>query len=123
LDPHHHPDDIMSGVLQPGTGRLGLAAGGHDSELALLFGPAASGRGPQWVAGAERDSGIAALFGPAAGGRGPLLVDRVLDDLLRDDLRVSKDAWQRDDDDELEHLLTSGSEQRHDDLDDFFANL
>ncbi|MCL4207891.1 MAG: hypothetical protein KJ000_35850, partial [Pirellulaceae bacterium] len=78
-------------------------------------------RGPQWVAGAERDSGITALIGPAAGGCGPLLVDRVLDDLLRDDLRVSKDAWQ--DDDELERLLGTRSTQGHDDIDDFFAQL
>jgi hypothetical protein len=52
-----------------------------------------------------------------------LLVDRVIDDLLRDDLRVSKDAWQREKDDEFERLLTSRSDQRYDDLDDFFAHL
>jgi hypothetical protein len=49
----------------------------------------------------------------AATGRGPLLVDRVIDDLLRDDLRVSKDAWQREKDDEFERLLTGRSEQRY----------
>jgi hypothetical protein len=43
LDPHDHPDHIMAGVLQPGAGRVEIAAGG---------------RGPQWVAGAERDSGF-----------------------------------------------------------------
>ncbi|MCL4201913.1 MAG: hypothetical protein KJ000_05420, partial [Pirellulaceae bacterium] len=123
LDPHDHPDHLMTSILQPGTARIVPAAGGHDSGLALLFGPAAGGRGPQCVANAERDSASETLFSPAAGGREPLWVDRVLDDLLRDDLRVSKDAWQRDDDDELERLLTSRSEQRYDDLDDFFANL
>jgi hypothetical protein len=123
LDPHHHPDHIMASILQPGTGRIEPAAGGHDSGLATLFGPAADGRGSQWVAGAERDSAGSALIGPAASGRGTLEVARALDDLLQDDLRVSKDAWQRDDDDELERLLTGRSEQRYDDLDDFFANL
>jgi hypothetical protein len=113
LDPHDHPDHIMAGVLQPGAGRVEIAAGG---------------RGPQWVAGAERDSGSGALFGPAAGGRGPLggrglLVDRVLDDLLRDDLRVSKDAWSRDQDDEFERLLHNQSGDRHEEIDDFFARI
>ncbi|MCL4202554.1 MAG: autotransporter-associated beta strand repeat-containing protein, partial [Pirellulaceae bacterium] len=70
LDPLHHSDHIMAGVLQPGTERIG---------------PATGGRGPLWVAGAERDSEGAALIGPAASGRGPQLVDRVIDDLLRDD--------------------------------------
>jgi fibronectin type 3 domain-containing protein len=114
LDPQQYPDHIMAGVLQPGTGRIEIAAGGH---------------GPQWVAGAERDSEGGALIGPAAGGRGPLLsgrgvlVDRVLDDLLRDDLRVSRDAWQNDEDEEFERLLTSRSSERHDETDDFFAQL
>jgi hypothetical protein len=28
LDPHDHPDHIMAGVLQPGTRRVEIAAGG-----------------------------------------------------------------------------------------------
>jgi hypothetical protein len=119
----------MAGVLQPGTERIEIAADVSDSEFTTLFGPAASGRGPQWVAGAERDSGIAALFGPAAsgrgplGGRGPLVVDRVLDELLRDDLRVSDRAWVREEDDELELLATDRSSEQQADLDDYFAQL
>jgi hypothetical protein len=66
---------------------------------------------------------------PAAGGRGPLwggrgvLVDRVIDDLLRDDLRVSRDAWQRDEGDEFERLLTSRAGQGESETDEFFARL
>jgi hypothetical protein len=161
LDAHDHPNHIMAGLLQPGAGRVGPAAGGRgpqwvagaerdsaqwiagaerDSGSAALFGPAAGGRGPQWVAGAERDSaqwvagaerdsGSAASFGPAAGGRGPLaggrgpMVDRVIDDLLRDDLRGRRDAWQRDGDDDFERLLASGSNEHHDETDDFFAQF
>ncbi|MCL4207254.1 MAG: autotransporter-associated beta strand repeat-containing protein [Pirellulaceae bacterium] len=130
LDPHHHPDDIMSGVLQPGTGRVDIAASVSDSEFTTLFGPAASGRGPQWVAGAERDSGITALIGPAAGGRGPLVggrgplvVDRVLDELLRDDLRVSDRALGREVDDELELLAIGHNSEQESEIDDFFAQL
>ena len=114
LDPLHHSDHIMAGVLQPGTERIG---------------PATGGRGPLWVAGAERDSEGAALIGPAASGRGPLdgrgpqLVDRVIDDLLRDDLRVSKDAWQDEQDDDYERLLVGDSGEGYSDIDDFFAQL
>jgi hypothetical protein len=88
LDPDHHSDHIMTGVLQPGVGRVEIAASGRGSELADLLGPAAGGRGPLWVAGAERDSESGTLLGPATSGRGPLLVDRAIDDLLRDDLRA-----------------------------------
>jgi fibronectin type 3 domain-containing protein/predicted RNA-binding protein with TRAM domain len=50
LDPHDHPDHIMVGVLQPGTRRVGIAAGGGLGWLAggesLLLGlGGASGRG------------------------------------------------------------------------------
>ncbi|MCL4207488.1 MAG: hypothetical protein KJ000_33815, partial [Pirellulaceae bacterium] len=114
LDPDHHSDHIMTGVLKPGAGRMEIAAGGRgplwvadaerDSELANLLGPAAGGRGPLWVAGAERDSESGTLLGPATGGRGPLWVDRAIDELLRDDLRPVVD----DDDDEDEEELLLG---------------
>jgi hypothetical protein len=129
LDPHHHPDHIMAGVLQPGTARIEIAAGGNDSGLALLFGPAAGGRGPQCVAGAERDSGSETLLSPAAsgrgplGGRGPLVVDRVLGELLLDDLRVSDRAWSLEEDDELELLATGRSSEQESEIDDYFAQL
>ncbi|MCL4200842.1 MAG: hypothetical protein KJ000_00005, partial [Pirellulaceae bacterium] len=123
LDPHDHPDHLMASILQPGTGRIVPPAGGHDSGLALLFNPAAGGRGPQCVANAERGLASETLFSPAAGGRGPLLFDRALDDLLRDDLRVSKDAWRRDEESELELLATGRSSEQEADIDDFFAQL
>ncbi|MCL4207098.1 MAG: hypothetical protein KJ000_31835, partial [Pirellulaceae bacterium] len=75
------------------------------------------------------DSGIGALFGPAAsgrgplGGRGPLLVDRALDDLLQDDLRVSGDVQQRDEEDELRLLATGRSGSQDLESDAFFAQL
>jgi hypothetical protein len=47
----------------------------------------------------------------------------VLDDLLRDDLRVSNDASSRDEDDEFERLLHNRSGDRHEEIDDFFAQL
>jgi hypothetical protein len=78
--PFSSGDDIMAGVLHPGASRVEIPAG----------------RGLGWLVGAP--SPLLALERvdegrSAAGGRG-LLVDRVIDDLLRDDLRVSKDAWQ-----------------------------
>jgi hypothetical protein len=115
LDPHHHPDHIMAGVLQPGAARVELAAG----------------RGLGWfpiegtaLLALERADGES----PAAGGRGPrgehgLLVDRVLDDMLRDDLRVSRDAGETDEDDEFEQLLTTRSSERESETDDVFARL
>jgi hypothetical protein len=36
---------------------------------------------------------------------------------------VSKDAWSREVDDELEHLLTGRGSERSDEIDDFFAQL
>jgi hypothetical protein len=62
--------------------------------------------------------GVTAVGG--AGGRG-VLVDRVIDDLVRDDLRVSRDAWRHDEDDEFERLLGSRSDEGHEETDDFFA--
>jgi hypothetical protein len=113
LDPHHHPDHIMAGVLPPGAVRVEIAAG----------------RGLGWfptegtaLLALERADGES----PAAGGRGPwgehgLLVDRVLDDMLRDDLRVSRDAGETDEDDEFEQLLTTRSSERESETDDVFA--
>jgi hypothetical protein len=123
LDPQHHPDHLMAAVLQPGTARVEIADDAHDSELATLLGPAASKRGPQWVAGAERDSADAALIVPEASGSGALVVDRVIDDLLRDDQRVSQDAWQDEEDDDYERLLVGDRGETYDDIDDFFAQL
>ncbi|MCL4207899.1 MAG: hypothetical protein KJ000_35890, partial [Pirellulaceae bacterium] len=138
LDPLHHSDHIMAGVLQPGTARIEIAVGGgtspwvagaeRDSGIVPLLGPAAGGRGPLWVAGAERDSGIAPLLGPAAGGREPLgehgpLVDRVLDDLLRDDLRASENAGHGNEDDEFDVLRSGHDHNTHSELDAFFAQL
>jgi hypothetical protein len=51
------------------------------------------------------------------------VVDRVIDDLLRDDLRVSKDAWQDEEDDEYERLLVGDNAEGYDEIDDFFAQL
>jgi autotransporter-associated beta strand protein len=122
LDPHDHPDHIMAGVLQPGAGRVEIASGGSLGWLAggesplLALGRADGGRPTD--GGRPADGGR----GPLGGGRG-LLVDRVLDDLLRDDLRVSKDAWSRDEDDEFERLLRQPSGDRQEEIDDFFARL
>jgi hypothetical protein len=136
LDAHDHPNHIMTGLLQPGAGRVGPAAGGRGPQWvagaerdSAQWIAGAERDSAQWVAGAERDSGSAASFGPAAGGRGPLaggrgpMVDRVIDDLLRDDLRGRRDAWQRDGDDDFERLLASGSNEHHDETDDFFAQF
>jgi hypothetical protein len=117
LDPQQYPNHIMAGVLQPGTSRI--AAPAVDSGLTWTFGGS-----PSLLSLDRADGGS-----PAAGGRGPLLsgrgvlVDRVLDDLLRDDLRVSRDAWQRDEDEDFERLLTGRSSERHDETDDSFAQL
>jgi hypothetical protein len=135
LDPQHHPDHLMAAVLQPGTARIEPTAGdglewladGQSSLLGLDLTdqrqPAASGRGPQWVAGVARDSGSGNLLGPAASGRGALVVDRVIADLLRDDQRVSRDAWQDEEDDEYARLLVSDRGETYDDIDDYFAHL
>jgi hypothetical protein len=113
LDPQQYPDHIMAGVLQPGASRI--AAPAVDSGLTWTFGEASSllpldraGRLPTAIA--DRAVQLAA-------------VDRVLDDLLRDDLRVSRDAWQRDEDDDFERLLSGRSSERHEETDDFFAQL
>ncbi|MCL4207747.1 MAG: hypothetical protein KJ000_35125, partial [Pirellulaceae bacterium] len=117
------------GPAASGRGPQWVAGAERDAGITALIGPAAGGRGPLWVAGAERDSGIAAMIGPAAGGRGPLggrgalVVDRVLDELLRDDLRVSDRAWSREEDDELELLATGRSSEQQADIDDYFAQL
>jgi fibronectin type 3 domain-containing protein len=102
-------DHVMAGVLHPGVSRVEFPAG----------------RGLDWLADAESprlalERADGGRF--AAGGRG-LLVDRVLDDLLRDDLRVSKDAWSREENDELERLLTGPRGEGSDEIDDFFAQL
>jgi hypothetical protein len=112
-------DQIMVGVLQPGAGRVEIEAGGSlrwlaGGELSLL-GLERSGR-RQTRGQRTRTIG---------GGRG-LLVDRVLDDLLLDDLRVSKDAWKRDEGDEgdegdeFERLLRNPSGDRHEEIDGIF---
>jgi hypothetical protein len=106
-------DQIMVGVLQPGAGRVEIEAGGSlrwlaGGELSLL-GLERSGR--RQTRG-QRTRAI-------GGGRG-LLVDRVLDDLLLDDLRVSKDAWKRDEGDEFERLLRNPSGDRHEEIDGIF---
>jgi hypothetical protein len=116
LDPLRQPDHIMAGVLQPGAGRVEVATSGRATQWVA----GAERDSEQWVAGSERDSGSATLLGPAAGRRGPL-VDRILDDLLRDDLRFSRDAWQRDEDDEFEPLLARRADEHHEEIDDFFA--
>ncbi|MCL4207063.1 MAG: hypothetical protein KJ000_31660, partial [Pirellulaceae bacterium] len=69
------------------------------------------------------DSGIGALFGPAASGRGPLLVDRALDDLLQDDLRVAKEGWHLDEENEFERWLIRCFEEDHGETDAFFGQL
>jgi hypothetical protein len=43
--------------------------------------------------------------------------------LLRDDLRVSKDAWQDEEDDGYERLLTSRNVEPQAEIDDYFARL
>jgi hypothetical protein len=123
LDSVRYPDHIMAGVLQPGASRI--AAPAVDSGLTWTFGEGSSLLPLDRADGKELAAvdGLLASAGPAAGGRGPLLVDRVLDDLLRDDLRVSRDAWQRDEDDDFERLLSGRSSERHDEIDDFFAQL
>ena len=50
------------------------------------------------------------------------MVDRVLDELLRDDLRVSDRALGREDD-ELELLATGRSSEQQSEIDDYFAQL
>ena len=83
----------------------------------------AHGISSEILVGQREEEGCAGVdLGIEPGGRG-LLVDRVLDDLLRDDLRVGKDAWSRDEDDEFERLLHNRSGDRHDEIDDFFARL
>jgi hypothetical protein len=63
------------------------------------------------------------MLTPAATARGSLEVDRALDDLLRDDLRVSKNTWRRDEENELARLLTARGDEQQADIDDFFAQL
>ncbi|MCL4207731.1 MAG: hypothetical protein KJ000_35045, partial [Pirellulaceae bacterium] len=124
LEPHEHPDHLMASILQPGTGRIEIAAGGHDSGLALHFGPAAGGRGPQCVASAERDSASETLFSPAAGGRGPVLlaaVDWALTDSLLDELRDSDRRVAALRDDEWDELLRGLRETNHEAVDQFFG--
>jgi len=138
LDPLHHPDHLMAGVLQPGTGRIEIAAGGHDSDLASLFGPAASGRGPQWVAGAERDSDLwganaerdsetAPLTGTAASGHGPLLgrrgmlVDRVLEEIFQCAMRATDNSSKQKD--EIDDLLLPRLDEFQQAVDGVFAEL
>jgi hypothetical protein len=110
-------DHIMAGVLEPGASRIDLPL---------------SGRGWAWTVGEKASLPSlerADRMGPAAGGRGPLvggrglMVDRVIDDLLRDDLRVRRDAWSRDEAEEFEPLLASRSNEHHDETDDFFAQF
>jgi hypothetical protein len=110
LDPLYEPNHVMTGLLEPGVRRIALPT--PDSGLTWTFGESSSPLSPD-----RADAGRL-----AASGRG-VLVDRVLDDMLRDDLRVSKDAWSREEDNELERLLTSRSGEGPDEIDDFFAQL
>jgi hypothetical protein len=114
LDPLHHSDHIMAGVLQPGASRIGMPAG--DSGWSWTLGEGASLLSLDGADGKEP-----AAIGDRAVERAA--VDRVIDDLLRDDLRVSRDAWKNDEDDEFGRLLTAHSSQGHDEIDDFFAQL
>jgi DNA polymerase IIIc chi subunit len=51
------------------------------------------------------------------------LVDRVLDDLLRDDLRVSKDGSSGGQKDGLDESLWSYRDEFHQEVDEVFAAL
>jgi hypothetical protein len=75
-----------------------------------------SGRDPD--GGRPADGGR----GPLGGGRG-LLVDRVLDDLLRDDLRVSRDGWSGGQKDGPDELLWPYCDEFHQEVDEVFAAL
>jgi hypothetical protein len=111
LDPLYEPNHVMTGLLEPGVGRIALPVG--DQGWARTFGESSS------LLSLDRvDEGK-----PAVGGREPLLVDRVIDDLVLDDLRVSRDAYLRDEDEELERLLAQRSDEGHEETDDFFAQL
>jgi hypothetical protein len=114
LDPLHHPDHIMAGVLQPGTSRIRTPSG--DQGWSWTLGESASLLSLDRADGKEP-----AAIGDRAVERAA--VDRVIDDLLRDDLRVSRDAWKKDEDDEFDRLLTTCNSQAHDEIDDFFAQL
>jgi fibronectin type 3 domain-containing protein len=102
LDPLYEPNHVMTGLLEPGVRRIALPAG--DSGLTWTFGESSS------LLSLDRAVQRAA-------------VDRVIDDLLQDDLRVSRDAWRDDEDDELELLATGRSSEQQAEIDDFFAQL
>ncbi|MCL4202267.1 MAG: autotransporter-associated beta strand repeat-containing protein [Pirellulaceae bacterium] len=104
-------DHIMVGVLQPGVSRLALPAGDF---------------APTWILGAS--SSRLLLDRPAASGRGlldgrGLAVDRVLEDLLRDDRRGVTDARQDAEQDDWKHLIRSPRDNGRLEVDDFFARL
>jgi fibronectin type 3 domain-containing protein len=112
--PFSSSDHIMAGVLRPGASRIELPAGDQGRSWTL-------GEGASLLSLDRADGKEPAAIGDRAVQRAA--VDRVIDDLLRDDLRVSKDAWQRDEDDEFERLVTGRSGTQESDIDDFFAQL
>jgi fibronectin type 3 domain-containing protein len=114
LDPLYEPNHVMTGLLEPGVRRIALPAG--DSGLTWTFGESSSLLSLDRADGKEP-----AAIGDRAVQRAA--VDRVIDDLLQDDLRVSRDAWKDDEDDELELLATGRSSEQQAEIDDFFAQL